>query len=335
MDAEKVSDLSSWNEYKNKKHYLEYQTYQKEHQDYSKKEVIKYIDTFYQDYYQDLKDLKYSYKQVLSLMKVAELSDFKVIVDNKYTYSQIKSYLKINGMVFEDLPKYLASNQEPITAVLTVTYPFIDANNAVGSEYEVLDPSNTLLLIKKGFVLPKDYVPADLVVPDIPIAPDNNHNKLRKDAAKALEDMNKDALKEDYHLVLNSGYRSYDEQVEIYNDYFNRYDEVTASGLVAKPGSSEHQLGLGVDLTSQSVIDKKRMVFGDTDEYKWVAKNAYKYGFILRYPKNRSDITGTANEPWHLRYVGKKAAKIIYDNNWTLEEYILKYGFDYELKKID
>ncbi|MCB5666659.1 hypothetical protein LIR00_19900, partial [[Ruminococcus] gnavus] len=70
---------------------------------------------------------------------------------------------------------YLASNQEPITAVLTVTYPFIDANNAVGSEYEVLDPSNTLLLIKKGFVLPKDYVPADLVVPDIPIAPDNNH----------------------------------------------------------------------------------------------------------------------------------------------------------------
>lgn len=335
LDAEKVSDLSSWNEYKNKKHYLEYQTYQKEHQDYSKKEVIKYIDTFYQDYYQDLKDLKYSYKQVLSLMKVAELSDFKVIVDNKYTYSQIKSYLKINGMVFEDLPKYLASNQEPITAVLTVTYPFIDANNAVGSEYEVLDPSNTLLLIKKGFVLPKDYVPADLVVPDIPIAPDNNHNKLRKDAAKALEDMNKDALKEDYHLVLNSGYRSYDEQVEIYNDYFNRYDEVTASGLVAKPGSSEHQLGLGVDLTSQSVIDKKRMVFGDTDEYKWVAKNAYKYGFILRYPKNRSDITGTANEPWHLRYVGKKAAKIIYDNNWTLEEYILKCGFDYELKKID
>ena len=147
LDAEKVSDLSSWNEYKNKKHYLEYQTYQKEHQDYSKKEVIKYIDTFYQDYYQDLKDLKYSYKQVLSLMKVAELSDFKVIVDNKYTYSQIKSYLKINGMVFEDLPKYLASNQEPITAVLTVTYPFIDANNAVGSEYEVLDPSNTLLLI--------------------------------------------------------------------------------------------------------------------------------------------------------------------------------------------
>lgn len=335
LDEDKVADLSSWNDVKNKKHYLEYRDYQKEKANLSKKEVVKYIDTFYQDYYQELKDLKYSYKQMLSLMKGAELSDFKVIVDNKYTYSQIKPYLNIKGMVFADLPKYLESNQEPVTAVLTVTYPFIDANNEVRSEYEVLDPGNTLLLIKKGFVLPKDYEPENLVVPNIPIAPDNDHNKLRKDAAKALEEMNKDALKEDYHLVLNSGYRSYDEQVEIYNDYFKRYDEVTASGLVAKPGSSEHQLGLGVDLTSQSVIDKKRMVFGDTDEYKWVAKNAYKYGFILRYPKNRSDITGTANEPWHLRYVGKTAAKIIYDNNWTLEEYILKYGFDYELKKID
>ena len=65
------------------------------------------------------------------------------------------------------------------------------------------------------------------------------------------------------------------------------------------------------------------MVFGDTDEYKWVAKNAYKYGFILRYPKNRSDITGTANEPWHLRYVGKDVAKKIVEKEWTFEEYCL------------
>ena len=63
-------------------------------------------------------------------------------------------------------------------------------------------------------------------------------------------------------------------------------------------------------------------------------KNAHKYGFILRYPKDRSSFTGIANEPWHFRYVGKKIAKIIYDNDWILEDYILKYGFDYELKMI-
>lgn len=146
--------------------------------------------------------------------------------------------------------------------------------------------------------------------------------------------MYQDALKKGYHLVLNSGYRSYESQMEIYEEYFRKYDKITASKLVSKPGSSEHQLGLGVDLTSQSVVDKKRMVFGDSDEYKWVIKNAHKYGFILRYLKDRSSFIGIANEPWHFRYVGKKIAKIIYDNDWILEDYILKYGFDYELKMI-
>ena len=93
LDAEKVSDLSSWNEYKIKT-LFRVSDISKRTSRLFKKEVIKYIDTFYQDYYQDLKDLKYSYKQVLSLMKVAELSDFKVIVDNKYTYSQIKYLFK-------------------------------------------------------------------------------------------------------------------------------------------------------------------------------------------------------------------------------------------------
>ena len=96
--------------------------------------------------------------------------------------------------------------------------------------------------------------------------------------------------------------------------------------MVALPGSSEHQLGLSVDLTSQSVIDGKWRFFGDTPEYKWVIENAHHYGFILRYPQNKSNITGTTNEPWHFRYVGLEVAKIIYENNWTLEDYVLHYG---------
>lgn len=335
LDTDEIIDISNWNKIANDHHYLEYQTYKNYKNNLSKKEIIKYIDTFYQDYYQQLKKLKYSYKEIIQLMKIADLEDFKMITNNKYSYSKIKPYLSIKGMSFKDIYKYIASNKEPIQAVLTTTYPFIDAKNKVDQEYEILEPENTLVLIKKGFILPKDYEPKDLVEPNIPIASDTKNRKLRKDAAKALEQMYQDALKQDYHLVLNSGYRSYASQTKIYDEYFKKYDEVTAAGLVAKPGSSEHQLGLGVDLTSQSVIDKKRLVFGDTEEYKWVIKNAYKYGFILRYPKNRSSLTGTANEPWHFRYVGKKVAKIIYDNNWTLEDYILKYGFSYELKKVN
>lgn len=332
LNEPKIADLTSWDEVKNEHHYIEYNTYQSYFKDLSKKDVIKYIDTFYQDYYPSLTKLNYSYNNIITLMKQASLDDFKILIDHNYSYQTIKPYLKIKGMLFADLPNYLKTDQEPLQAVLSVSYPMIDAANKSTRTYEVIEPENILLLIKKGFVLPKNYVPEDLVVPNIPIAPDNTHKQLRKTAAKALEKMYQDALKEGYHLVLNSGYRSFEEQQEIYDDYFKRYDEVTASGLVALPGSSEHQLGLGIDLTSQSVIDKERMVFGDTTEYKWVVKNAYKYGFILRYPKDRSNITGTANEPWHLRYVGKDAAKIIYDNNWTLEDYVLNYGLSYNLK---
>ena len=332
LDETKIDDLASWDDVKNDHHYLEYSTYQSYFKKMSKKKVVKYIDTFYQDYDQALKKLGYTNKNIMALMKVASLDNFKMLVDHEYTYETIKPYLNIQGMRFDDLPGYLSSNLEPLQAVLTVSYPMIDATKKSERTYNIVEPDNVLLLIKKGFVLPEDYEPDDLVVPDIPIAPDNTHKQLRKVAAKALEEMSQAALKEDYHLVLNSGYRSFKEQQEIYDDYFKRYDEVTASGLVALPGSSEHQLGLGVDLTSQSVVDKQRLVFGDTDEYKWVVKNAHKYGFILRYPKERSEITGTANEPWHLRYVGKDAAKVIYDNNWTLEEYILNNGFTYNLE---
>lgn len=334
LKSDRVVDIASWNKISNNNHYLEYEIYQGYKKDLSAKEVVEYIDEFYQNYYKSLKKLKYNYNQVINLMSFASLEDFKILIDNELTYTAIKPYLNIKGMIFKDLPKYIESNQEPITAVLSQTYPFINAKNKPTKEYQILQPENTLTLIKKGFIVSKDYEPKDLVIPNIPIAPDTENKKLRKDAARALEKMYQDALKENYQLVLNSGYRSYESQTDIYDEYFKKYDEITAAGLVAKPGSSEHQLGLGVDLTSQSVIDKKKLVFGDTDEYKWVVKNAHKYGFILRYPKDRSSLTGTANEPWHFRYVGKKAAKIIHDNNWTLEDYILKYGFSYDLKEI-
>lgn len=334
LNNSELIDIKSWNDIDNDKHYLEYQKYQEYNKQLSKKEVVGYIDTFYDKYYKKLIKLNYTYDQMISLMKHASINDFQILIDNNYSYSKIQPYLNINGITFKDINKYISSNKEPIEAVLMTTYPFINSKNHVTKEYQILQPEKLDVLIKKGFVLSKDYEPKELVIPNIPIAPDCNNKKLRKDAAKALEEMYQDALKKGYHLVLNSGYRSYESQMEIYEEYFRKYDKITASKLVSKPGSSEHQLGLGVDLTSQSVVDKKRMVFGDSDEYKWVIKNAHKYGFILRYPKDRSSFTGIANEPWHFRYVGKKIAKIIYDNDWILEDYILKYGFDYELKMI-
>ena len=109
----------------------------------------------------------------------------------------------------------------------------------------------------------------------------------------------------------------------LYTDSIIENGEEYTKKFVALPNASEHQTGLGIDMTSQSVVDKQRLVFGDTTEYKWVVENCAKYGFIVRFTEGTDGITGISHEPWHLRYVGKKVAKEIKDQNWTLEEYCL------------
>ena len=106
-------------------------------------------------------------------------------------------------------------------------------------------------------------------------------------------------------------------------DFERRFGGQYANEYVAQPGASEHQTGLGIDLTSQSVVEGKKITFGDTDEYKWVIKNCAKYGFIIRFENGTDGITGIAHEPWHLRYVGKDVAKKIVEKEWTFEEYCL------------
>lgn len=331
LQLDHVIHFDEWDQYANQQHYYDYAYYSQIHKDISHQEVIQYIDGFYNLYNQKLESQQYNIEICRELMQHLSIDDFSFLADRNYHYPQIQSYLEIKGCIVQDIPEYLQTNQDALYTVLSVSYPFIDSQYGINRTYQINHPNSYLLLIKKGFQISQDYIPEDLVKVNMPIAPDNENDMLRKEAAHALEQMYQDARQQGYFLVLNSAYRSYDEQKEIYDEYFRIYDEVTASGLVAVPGSSEHQLGLGVDLTSQSVIDGERMVFGDTKEYQWVVQNAYKYGFILRYPQNRSDITGTANEPWHLRYVGKEAAKEIEEHQWVLEEYILKHGFSYSL----
>ena len=124
-------------------------------------------------------------------------------------------------------------------------------------------------------------------------------------------------------IVPISGVRTFEEQKRLYTDSIIENGEEYTKKFVALPNASEHQTGLGIDMTSQSVVDKQRLVFGDTTEYKWVVENCAKYGFIVRFTEGTDGITGISHEPWHLRYVGKKVAKEIKDQNWTLEEYCL------------
>lgn len=177
---------------------------------------------------------------------------------------------------------------------------------------------NNLILVNKFYHLKEDYIPNDLVTLSGQYNKGAN-NKMRKDAALAFMEM-VDAAKLDNIILYNmSAYRDYNYQVNLYNKYIQRDGKEAADKYSARPGYSEHQSGLCSDLNN--ISDS----FDGTDEAIWLKNNAYKYGFILRFPKDKEDITGYKYEPWHYRYVGKGAAKIIYDDDITLEEYYAYY----------
>jgi D-alanyl-D-alanine carboxypeptidase len=184
-----------------------------------------------------------------------------------------------------------------------------------------------LVLANKERYLPGNYVPKDLVVPNVPFpfkefAP---KKQMRKEAAKALEDLFNQAKKEGMDLYAISGYRSYQTQEDIFDESARINGEAHATEYVAKPGQSEHQTGLAMDVTCPKVHFHVVPEFADTKEGKWLKENMGKYGFILRYPKSKEDVTGYSYEAWHIRYVGKNAAEVINSKDITLEEYLRDY----------
>ncbi|WP_050636677.1 M15 family metallopeptidase [Candidatus Stoquefichus sp. SB1] len=334
LSHDKMSHIEDWiATSQNVEYYDEYEKYFSIHKDLKVKVVVTTVDDIFNNYVPQLTGLGYTNDQIWQLLKTASASDLKYLLDKQYTYSQIQPYMQVKGYVLTDMEKYMqvyAEKKNYNYAVLITTYPFIISENKATQTYTIQNPDDILTLVKKGFQLADSYVPSDLVKPNIPVAPDCDNSMMRKEAAEALEEMYNEAKGLGYNLVINSAYRSYADQKKTYDDYFKRYDEVTAASLVALPGASEHQTGLSVDLTSTSVIQKKAKgdvaVFGDSEEGKWVEKNAYRFGFILRFPLAQSAITGIGNEPWHFRYVGKEAAQKIHDNHWLLEEYCLYEG---------
>jgi D-alanyl-D-alanine carboxypeptidase len=186
------------------------------------------------------------------------------------------------------------------------------------------DVSSSLwVIVNKGRTLPSTYVPANLVAPDIPLRLNaaNPEMHLRQDAATALQQMAAAAKTDGVNLMLASGYRSYDEQVTVYNGYVRTDGQRSADASSARPGHSEHQTGLAADLEPTSRQCEVAVCFESTAEGQWLAANSYKYGFIIRYQKNTQAITGYEYEPWHVRYVGESLAAQIHGSGQTLEKF--------------
>lgn len=171
------------------------------------------------------------------------------------------------------------------------------------------------LIANKTYALSSTWKPKDTfkAVPNDGFA----REPLNNAAYENWKQMKSDAASLGLNLWAQSGYRSYDYQNDLYNGYVKRKGKAAADTFSARPGHSEHQTGLAFDLNT---IDSS---FKNTDEGKWVAKNAYLYGYILRYPEGKTNETGYIYEPWHIRYVGKELAKALYnDGDWiTMESY--------------
>ena len=226
------------------------------------------------------------------------------------------SYFEINNL--ERYINYMENNDYTTDEV--VTYVNIGIDKPFYTDIKTINnPNGLLVLCNKYNALPSDYEPEDLTEVG------SSGIYMRKEAAENMYAMVLAAEAAGLHVNLVSGYRSYDYQVELYARHVRERGETEADRVSARPGHSEHQTGLAMDLSNDWTLEK---YFEDTELFEWLSQNDYKYGFILRYPKDKEYITGYDYEPWHYRYVGVEVATVIHNEDITYEEYVMKYLSD-------
>lgn len=212
--------------------------------------------------------------------------------------------------------------EQPIMQEETSKLPEVEKIDQSGEPYEntvtVSDLDSIHILVNKYSGLPEDYEPSDLV--QVPSSGENENVRMRKEAAEAFEKLIEAASNEGFILNACSAYRSYAYQTDLFNNGAASYGEEYADRYWTRPGFSEHQSGLAVDIRMDndcSDLDAVRY----NSHYNWLLENMHTYGFILRYPDDKEDKTKIAPESWHLRYVGVDLATYLYENNLTLDEY--------------
>lgn len=180
--------------------------------------------------------------------------------------------------------------------------------------FSVTEPTSLWVVVNKKRALPSTYAPDDLIAA-------GNGQSMRREANEALQKLLADAQKAGVPLKSLSGYRSYATQDRVYNSYVAKDGRAAADTYSARPGHSEHQTGLAMDLGNGNGQCDLDACFGNTKGGQWIAQNAHKYGFTVRYAQDKTSVTGYQYEPWHLRYVGIGLAQELYKNKQTMEEF--------------
>lgn len=254
-------------------------------------------------------DVKYSPELVIKIINNNLENDLEFIdelyKDKMFIVDNLDLYIK-----YKDSKENIRDLIEFVNSKSFLTY----YKEQVSAE---VDKYDYLTLVNKYHYLEKDYVPNDLV--DVEI--NYGRGQLRKEAYDAYKSMQDDANAQGFSFYITSPFRSYETQERLYNNYLTIDPQQEVDIYSARPGSSEHQLGLALDIL-KSGYDFDNFYL--TPEATWLSENSYKYGFILRYPKDKVEITGYKYEPWHFRYLGK-TAEDVYMSGVTYDEYFEKY----------
>ncbi len=260
----------------------------------------------------DLQKKGYTDQEITILLDNLNGEEIKNVLGSEYN-KYLPKLLSNKYFIKDHLQKYLefCKNNDNVDEVISIINVGADKDWYKNTK-EVENTDSLSMLVNKFHYLPATYAPDDIVPIKNWYAYDGH--SIKDEVYTQFIKMWEDAKDEGLNLIINSSYRTFEDQQEIYDSSNDDY--------ASKPGFSEHQTGLALDIVTYDSMDNE---FEKTDEFRWLQNNAYKYGFILRYPKGKEFLTGYAYESWHYRYLGVDLATKVYKSGLTYEEYYAYY----------
>ena len=226
-----------------------------------------------------------------------------------------------NNSTFTSQPKATVKPEVSLVKPeITITLPGAKPIKALEEDYQ--NPASLWFLVNKQRPLPRDYTPSELTIPAVKTQEwrSQDERSVRADIASYVVAMFKEAQDNSLVLTILSGYRSALTQEIIYNNSLVRVGEEQTKQYIAFPGQSEHQTGLVIDIATTPEECSLEWCFENTGAGEWLRNNAHRFGFILRYPKEKETITGYSYEPWHFRFLGVDLATALHESGLTFEE---------------
>lgn len=264
----------------------------------------------------------YTKEEITVINEKLDKNQIKELLNKKYS-SDLDDLLKEKYFIYNKLDRYIAYKENNPDKLIRDVIEEVNTNRDKEYYTDVISADlnqGDLVLVNRYYYLEEDYEPQNLI--SVPLTYAYDGVKIIDYVFEAFKDLYNDAKSAGYTIIIGYGYRSYSTQDAVYNSFKNNRGQDYAEKYAAHAGYSEHQTGLSIDVSD---YNNKGVAFEETDSYKWLIDNAYKYGFILRYPEGKENITGCNFESWHFRYVGVDAAKRIHSLGITYDEYYAYY----------